>query len=215
MSVFATTTRTLTMSVQVGRQARSAPDNYFESLVPSNIVQEPSSLWSYLRPSVFLRRRARESAGLPAVYDNRFGSDSCCTVYPSSQRSKMRKPSSQRLSWYEPLVLDKESVGVIYLFSVATRNLSYCTLGEFSSRTFFRVSSRRPVLRPEVCLLSGWTPASSATVLRVFVEGIISYTSYSRTNDCIYNGYVNNNLEHNTMINIDTVAHMNMHYTQY
>ena len=44
---------------------------------------------------------------------------------------------------------------------------------------------------------------------------IISYTSYSRTNDCIYNGYVNNNLEHNTMINIDTVAHMNMHYTQY
>ena len=44
---------------------------------------------------------------------------------------------------------------------------------------------------------------------------IISYTSYSRTNDCIYNGYVNSNLEHNTMINIDTVAHMNMHYTQY
>ena len=28
-------------------------------------------------------------------------------------------------------------------------------------------------------------------------------------------GYVNSNLEHNTMINIDTVAHMNMHYTQY
>ena len=25
----------------------------------------------------------------------------------------------------------------------------------------------------------------------------------------------NSNLEHNTMINIDTVAHMNMHYTQY
>ena len=24
----------------------------------------------------------------------------------------------------------------------------------------------------------------------------------------------NMNLEHNTMINIDTVAHMNMHYTQ-
>ena len=44
---------------------------------------------------------------------------------------------------------------------------------------------------------------------------IIFYTSYSRTNDCIYNGYVNSNLEHNTMINIDTVAHMNMHYTQY
>ena len=43
---------------------------------------------------------------------------------------------------------------------------------------------------------------------------IISYTSYSRTNDCTYNGYVNDNLEHNTMINIDTVAHMNMHYTQ-
>ena len=43
---------------------------------------------------------------------------------------------------------------------------------------------------------------------------IISYTSYSRTNDCINNGYVNDNLEHNTMINIDTVAHMNMHYTQ-
>ena len=48
-----------------------------------------------------------------------------------------------------------------------------------------------------------------------FCRRIISYTSYSRTNDCIYNGYVHNNLEHNTMINIDTVAHMNMHYTQY
>ena len=44
---------------------------------------------------------------------------------------------------------------------------------------------------------------------------IISYTSYSRTNDCIYNGYDNMNLEPNAMINIDTVAHMNMHYTQY
>ena len=47
------------------------------------------------------------------------------------------------------------------------------------------------------------------------VEESISYTSYSRTNDCVYNGYDNINLEHNTMINIDTVAHMNMHYTQY
>ena len=46
-------------------------------------------------------------------------------------------------------------------------------------------------------------------------RGIISYTSYSRTNDCIYNGYDNINLEPNAMINIDTVAHMNMHYTQY
>ena len=43
---------------------------------------------------------------------------------------------------------------------------------------------------------------------------IISYTSYSRTNDCTNNGYVNDNLEHNTMINIDTVAHMILHYTQ-
>ena len=46
-------------------------------------------------------------------------------------------------------------------------------------------------------------------------RGIISYTSYSRTNDCIYNGYDNINLEPNAMNNIDTVAHMNMHYTQY
>ena len=44
---------------------------------------------------------------------------------------------------------------------------------------------------------------------------IISYTSYSRTNDCIYNGYDNINLEPNAMNTIDTVAHMNMHYTQY
>ena len=44
---------------------------------------------------------------------------------------------------------------------------------------------------------------------------MISYTSYSRTNDCIYNGYDNMNLEPNAMINIDIVAHMNMHYTQY
>ena len=49
----------------------------------------------------------------------------------------------------------------------------------------------------------------------VLCRGIISYTSYSRTNDCIYNGYVNINLEPNAMNNIDTVAHMNMHYTQY
>ena len=43
---------------------------------------------------------------------------------------------------------------------------------------------------------------------------IISYTSYLRTNDCTNNGYVTDNLEHNTMINIDTVAHMIWHYTQ-
>ena len=55
---------------------------------------------------------------------------------------------------------------------------------------------------------------SSAHRRSLLCRRIISYTSYSRTNDCIYNGYVHNNLEHNTMINIDTVAHMNMHYTQ-
>ena len=43
---------------------------------------------------------------------------------------------------------------------------------------------------------------------------IISYTSYLRTNDCTNNGYVTDILEHNTMINIDTVAHMILHYTQ-
>ena len=51
--------------------------------------------------------------------------------------------------------------------------------------------------------------------VRTSCRGIISYTSYSRTNDCIYNGYVNINLEPNAMNYIDTVAHMNMHYTQY
>ena len=49
----------------------------------------------------------------------------------------------------------------------------------------------------------------------IMCRGIISYTSYSRTNDCIYNGYDNINLEPNAMNTIDTVAHMNMHYTQY
>ena len=39
--------------------------------------------------------------------------------------------------------------------------------------------------------------------------------SYPTTNDCIYNGYDNINLEPNAMNTIDTVAHMNMHYTQY
>ena len=43
---------------------------------------------------------------------------------------------------------------------------------------------------------------------------IMSYTSYLRTNDCTNNGYVTDNLEHNTMINIDTGAHMILHYTQ-
>ena len=50
------------------------------------------------------------------------------------------------------------------------------------------------------------------------VEGVISYTSYSRTKglrQITYNGYDNINLEPNAMNNIDTVAHMNMHYTQY
>ena len=46
-------------------------------------------------------------------------------------------------------------------------------------------------------------------------RGIFSYTSYSRTNDCIKKVYDNINLEPNAMNNIDTVAHMNMHYTQY
>ena len=54
-----------------------------------------------------------------------------------------------------------------------------------------------------------------STFTDVICRGIISYTSYSRTNDCIYNGYDNINLEPNAMNNIDTVAHMNMHYTQY
>ena len=42
----------------------------------------------------------------------------------------------------------------------------------------------------------------------------VSTTSYLRTNDCINNGYVTDILEHNTMINIDTGAHMILHYTQ-
>ena len=66
------------------------------------------------------------------------------------------------------------------------------------------------------------TPVFSP-VLSLCCRGIISYTSYSRTNDCIYNGYDtaytftqnNSMLESNAMNNIDTVAHMNMHYTQY
>ena len=45
-------------------------------------------------------------------------------------------------------------------------------------------------------------------------RGIISYTSYSRTNDCIYNGY-DNNLEHNAMNNKNTITHMDAHNTQY
>ena len=57
--------------------------------------------------------------------------------------------------------------------------------------------------------------APEASAVRRMCRGIISYTSYSRTNDCVYNGYDNINLEPNAMNNIDTVAHMNMHYTQY
>ena len=47
------------------------------------------------------------------------------------------------------------------------------------------------------------------------VEGLYPTLHIHETNDCIYNGYDNMNLEPNAMINIDTVAHMNMHYTQY
>ena len=64
-------------------------------------------------------------------------------------------------------------------------------------------------------ILYCWRQYQSFTVSSEVCRRIISYTSYSRTNDCIYNGYDNSNLEHNAMINIDTVAHMNMHYTQY
>ena len=70
---------------------------------------------------------------------------------------------------------------------------------------------QRPIKRAE---LTAFRASSKKWALRR-CRGIISYTSYSRTNDCIYNGYDNINLEPNAMNNIDTVAHMNMHYTQY
>ena len=58
-------------------------------------------------------------------------------------------------------------------------------------------------------------PCLSMSLRRwVLCRRIISYTSYLRTNDCTNNGYVTDMLEHNTMINIDTVAHMILHYTQ-
>ena len=44
---------------------------------------------------------------------------------------------------------------------------------------------------------------------------IISYTSYSRTNDCIYNGYDNIILEPTAMINMNTITLMDAHNTQY
>ena len=59
-----------------------------------------------------------------------------------------------------------------------------------------------------------WTADSSLRSPTGGVEGLYPYTSYLRTNDCTNNGYVTDNLEHNTMINIDTVAHMILHYTQ-
>ena len=67
------------------------------------------------------------------------------------------------------------------------------------------------------CTFNGYaaTLESCLSILAESCRGIISYTSYSRTNDCIYNGYDNINLEPNAMNTIDTVAHMNMHYTQY
>ena len=42
-------------------------------------------------------------------------------------------------------------------------------------------------------------------------RGITSYTSYSRTNDCTYNGYDNINLEPNAMNNKNTFTHMDAH----
>ena len=44
MSLFETSTHSPTMSLQVARQARSAANNFFESLVLSNIVQEVDNL---------------------------------------------------------------------------------------------------------------------------------------------------------------------------
>ena len=71
-------------------------------------------------------------------------------------------------------------------------------------------SCRRRMLTSHVFLHSCLTMPHALQLCR----RITSYTSYLRTNDCTNNGYVIDNLEHNTMINIDTVAHMILHYTQ-
>ena len=66
-----------------------------------------SSLSSYLRPFVFLRREARESAVLPVMYDNRFGCTSCYTAYLLWQRSKMEtrpRNASRGTSHWHPTV---------------------------------------------------------------------------------------------------------------
>ena len=84
----------------------------------------------------------------------------------------------------------------------------------FLSQIF--MDTRVPIDSPEIFFCVVITLSTKLLlVCRGFCRGIISYTSYSRTNDCIYNGYDNINLEPNAMNNIDTVAHMNMHYTQY
>ena len=71
------------------------------------------------------------------------------------------------------------------IFPGAALTLSYCTMAGFSSPTFFpgffamfrwgsgvsHFGTFRPtVLQPEVCLLFGWTAASSAAVLRAFLK---------------------------------------------
>ena len=76
----------------------------------------------------------------------------------------------------------------------------------------FRVSVARRLMLPHPAA------ANPADVVQFFPQQkcrrIISYTSYLRTNDCTNNGYVTDMLEHNTMINIDTAAHMILHNTQ-
>ena len=76
------------------------------------------------------------------MHDNRFGSTSCYAAYLLWQRSKMRNPSLERFSWFEPLVLGSESVGVITHLPCCGAHPLLLHLGGIFFSRIFRVSSR-------------------------------------------------------------------------
>ena len=126
--------------------------------------RRPFSLRSYLRPFVFLRRGARESAGLPVVYDNMFGSTSCCTAYLLWQSSKLgtrpRSASRGTSHWNSTVSLFVSSP----LFLVAALNPLLPHLGGFFFSRFLR--GFFATFRPATCSRGTATPGPR--VLRHF-----------------------------------------------
>ena len=136
-SFFATTTRSPCLCKWTGRQ----------EVQPTTSSSCPRSATSSRRP-IFIAVvsppiRVSSAGGLPVVYDNRFGSTICYTVYLLWQRSKMG-PVLAALLVVRAIGTRQWVCWCHHLCSLLRRStLSYNTLAGFSSHAFSGVSSRR------------------------------------------------------------------------